>query len=406
MKQNNLSLKSVFIISCGTLFEWAEFVFYAYLSLTFSHLFFPQLSTEKGLYYVFSIFGMGLLVRPLGGVLFGYLGDKYGRKKSLTLSLGLMGVSTCLIGCLPTYHEVGVLAVIALVVLRLLQGLSVSGEFATAGIYMSEMHMSAYPYLPGSLIACFSAMGMLFAAIFAYLVTLPGMPDFAWRIPYWAGGLFALFMLYYRRTLPETPDFLGSAALVIKSSHIAILLKRYTRSVLVIALFAAFICFYVYTCNVWWTTHVITTHLFSEKVGRLLNVLAQVAVVILTPLCAMFAHHFKAKSMIRFGLVGACIASIGLFYFSAHSDTVLTASSLFLYALSDAFVTSVMFLYFLTLFPVRYRCLGQGFSWNISVAIFGSVVLLIANALAATHISVAPALGVFVSAVMLYIFLK
>ncbi len=172
--------------SIGTLVEWAEFCFYGYLVHLFSHLFFPMLSNSASIIAAFGAFGISYLARPLGGLLFGHIGDKFGRQRALSGAILLMGLATFGVGILPTYNSIGIAAPILLVLLRLLQGVAVAGEYTGAAIYILEHHQ-ARPYFASSWIGASSAAGMLVGALFGVIVSLPAMPDWAWRIPFYCG---------------------------------------------------------------------------------------------------------------------------------------------------------------------------------------------------------------------------
>jgi len=122
----------------GTACEWLEYSYYGYLTTTISRLFFPNYDTRTGLLASLAIFAAGFIMRPIGGLFFGYIGDRKGRKSALFLSLFLMGTATFLMGMIPTYNTIGIVAPILLLICRLTQGLAVSGEFNGAAIFLIE----------------------------------------------------------------------------------------------------------------------------------------------------------------------------------------------------------------------------------------------------------------------------
>ena len=144
------NLKFTFVTVFGTFLEWAEYCIYGYLAAKISGLFFPQVDPRIGLLATFGIFAAGFIARPLGGVIFGHIGDTYGRKKALSYSMAMMGVATVAMGFLPTYAEIGIAAPILLLLCRILQGLSVSGEFNGAAIFLIEHAQPGCKNLAGS----------------------------------------------------------------------------------------------------------------------------------------------------------------------------------------------------------------------------------------------------------------
>lgn len=196
------------VASIGTFLEWAEFTYFAYIANTIAALFFPKLGNSLGLIAAFSVFAVGYFFRPLGSLYFGYLGDKLGRRVALQISIMLMGISSLLIGSLPTYATIGILAPILLVILRCIQGFAVSGEFNGSAIYLIE-HDLEKPCQAGSWTGFASASGMMFGGLMATLISFEQMPVWAWRIPFLLGTLSCFCALYFRQNLSESPAFLA-----------------------------------------------------------------------------------------------------------------------------------------------------------------------------------------------------
>ncbi|MCB1149730.1 MAG: MFS transporter, partial [Chlamydiia bacterium] len=130
--------KVIIASSLGNLIEWYDFTLYIYLSTTLAALFFPEQSQTAGLLMTFAVFALGFLVRPLGGAFFGYLGDRFGRKNALSVSILMMTLPTLLIGITPTYATIGIAAPCLMILWRILQGLSVGGEYTSSVLFLSE----------------------------------------------------------------------------------------------------------------------------------------------------------------------------------------------------------------------------------------------------------------------------
>lgn len=200
----------------GTAIEFFDFAIYSIAaSLVFAPLFFPQLGELASTVAAFGTIGVAFIFRPLGSILFGHIGDKLGRKSTLTLSLLMMGLATVLTGLLPTGQEIGIAAPISLVLLRVLQGLAAGGEFAGAVLILSENApnstrgaWSCIPNLGGSL-ALFSAG--LTVALVSVFVGDQAFQDWAWRVPFLFSSILLVFGLYIRLRLEETPIFKNEA---------------------------------------------------------------------------------------------------------------------------------------------------------------------------------------------------
>ncbi|MGI9280283.1 MAG: MFS transporter [Endozoicomonas sp.] len=206
--------RAVVASSVGGVLEWYDFVIYGYLAPIMASNFFPSSEPFLAQLATFGVFAAGFISRPLGGLLLGHIGDRFGRKPVLWISVILMGASTAGIGFLPDYSHAGDLAPILLVGLRVLQGLSLGGEFTGSTIYMAELasiknraYLASWPefgclcgFLAGS------SIGMLLTAILTEQV----MYEWGWRIPFWIGGGIAIFGVLIRQHLVETEAFLSA----------------------------------------------------------------------------------------------------------------------------------------------------------------------------------------------------
>lgn len=371
--------KYILAAGIGSLLEWAEFTFYAYMVLLFAHLFFPNVSSHLALYASLGAFSVSYIARPLGSIIFGHIGDKYGRQRALSYSVLLMGWVTLFIGLLPTYDKIGVAAPCLLLLFRFLQGLAVSGEFNGAAIYLVEKH-EANSFLTASWVSTFAAAGMLLGSFSAFVVSLPNMPDWAWRVPFLFGSLACAVGFYIRRNLSETADFLKIAQkkLIVKIPLFDVL-KLNKMAILKTILIASFVAVYIYLCNVWWVTFAIHFDFLLPSQAKFFATIGQACVVLFTPVMAILADkYFKERLMIVGFLMSFLVAPL-LFWSTINVFIYLVLISQILYAVCNAMVTGPMFLYITKLFPIKTRYTGQAASWNLAAAIFGGTAPLIAQ---------------------------
>jgi MHS family shikimate/dehydroshikimate transporter-like MFS transporter len=208
---NNTERKIILGSSVGTAFEWYDFFIYgAAASLVFNKVFFPASDPIVGMLLALLTYAMGIVARPIGGIIFGNLGDTKGRRYALTLSTGIMGACTLLIGLLPTYDMIGVWAAVLLIVVRLVQGLAFGGEFGAAALMIYENVPENKKGLYGSFIQIGEPIGLLLSSITFLLLSQLPQEDFllwGWRIPFIASVLLILIGYYIRRQLPETQEF-------------------------------------------------------------------------------------------------------------------------------------------------------------------------------------------------------
>lgn len=244
-KESNSKLRKVVAASmAGTVVEWYEFFIYGTAAaLVFPAVFFPGETAKVGLIYAFSTYAIGFAARPLGGLVFGHYGDKFGRKKLLQLSIVLVGISTFLMGCLPTHAAVGVLAPILLVVLRFVQGFAVGGEWGGAVLLVAEHS----PNDKRGFWSSFPQVGVPLGNFLATIVLLSlyailDKGDFeawGWRIAFWLSAIIVVVGYYIRKTVEDAPIFKKSredaeaAEESTKPSAILEVFKHYPRQIFI-----------------------------------------------------------------------------------------------------------------------------------------------------------------------------
>ena len=199
----NQAKKSVFATGIGNAMEWFDFALYSYLAVIISKNFFSQVENDEiKLIFTFATFAIAFLLRPVGGIVFGKIGDKYGRKVVLTSTIILMAISTFIIGILPTYDQIGIWAPIILLLARIMQGFSVGGEYAGAMVYIAESSPDNKRIRLGSGLELGTLSGYIFASVLItimfWLIPSESMQSWGWRIPFFVSIPIGLFGLYLR----------------------------------------------------------------------------------------------------------------------------------------------------------------------------------------------------------------
>src|SRR5215813_4408251 len=246
-------LKAIFIGSVGNLVEWYDFYAYAAFALYFAGAFFPSTDPVVQQLNAAVLFAAGFLVRPLGGWMFGYLADHHGRRGALMLSVGLMCFGSLMIAATPTYASIGVWAPILLAMARILQGLSLGGEYGTSATYLTEMadqrnrgFYSSFQYV--TLIGGQITALLVLLVLQKVFLTNDEIRAWGWRIPFFIGALLAAIALVMRRNLHETEAFEAAKKAVTRTSSLRALM-RYPREVLLVVGLTAggTAAFYTYT---------------------------------------------------------------------------------------------------------------------------------------------------------------
>lgn len=200
--------KIVFLSSLGNALEFYDFTICAVFIPILSVMYFPYVEQSLSIFAGLFTFGAGFVGRPFGAYLFGYIGDKWGRKKALSLTIGLMAIPTFIIGILPGYNEIGVIAPLILVCCRFLQGLCTGGEYNGAAIFAIEHDGGKHAGLVSGIIVGSAIVGALVANIAGSIVLKPDMPNWAWRVPFLIGGCIGVVAYIVRKNFRETSAFI------------------------------------------------------------------------------------------------------------------------------------------------------------------------------------------------------
>lgn len=246
-------LRAIFVGSAGNLVEWFDFYCYSAFALYFASSFFPAQDATAQMMSTAGIFALGFFVRPIGGILFGHIGDRHGRKTALMASVLLMCFGSLLIACAPTYATAGILSPCILLLARLLQGLSLGGEYGASATYLSEMadskhrgFYSSFQYVTligGQLLAL-----LLLLVLQRYLLDDQQLRAWGWRIPFVAGAGLALLALRLRHDMPETQSFEAARKTSSKMGGLKQLAQHPKEVLLVVGLtMGGTLAFYVYT---------------------------------------------------------------------------------------------------------------------------------------------------------------
>ena len=369
-------LNSIFGGSIGNLVEWYDWYAYSAFALYFSGSFFPEGNKTAQLLNTAGIFALGFLMRPIGGWLFGRMADKLGRKQSMTLSVLLMSFGSMLIAFIPTYQSIGILAPILLLVARLLQGLSVGGEYGVSATYLSEMatknrrgFYSSFQYVTligGQLLA----LGI--QLILQRSFSDAQLHDWAWRIPFVIGALLSLVALYLRSTLYETKAFeVQNNKADARKGTIKELLKHPRALFSVIGLtLGGTLAFYTYTTYM--QKFLVNTVNLTKVESTQISFVSMLVFAIIQPLFGALSDRIGRRPLlISFGLLGT-LFTVPLLTSLSHTDSKYMA---FLLLMAGLLIvsgyTSINAIVKAELFPAKVRALGVGLPYALTVAVFG-----------------------------------
>lgn len=297
----------------GTTIEWYDFFLYGTASaVIFGRLFFPSEDPLVGTLLSLATFGVAFLARPLGGIIFGHFGDRLGRKPMLVITLLMMGISTGAIGLLPTYDSIGVAAPIILVALRIVQGVSVGGEYGGAVLMTVEHAEEHRRGWYGSWVQAGSPAGLIFSNAVFLLITAQVSPEqlfsWAWRIPFLVSFLLVAVGIVIRVTLEETPQFNRvTKAQQVQSAPLISVLRHHKKAVLLTAGAYVSAGVTVYTAAVFSLNYGTTSLGFSFSEMLLLVLLGQIVAFVLMPIFAHISDRLGHKRVFMSGIVGMAL---------------------------------------------------------------------------------------------------
>jgi MHS family alpha-ketoglutarate permease-like MFS transporter len=370
-------LKAIFIGSVGNLVEWYDFYAYSAFALYFAGSFFPKENETAQQLSAAAIFAIGFIMRPIGGWLFGYLADSYGRKKSLTISVLLMCFGSLVIAVTPTYATIGVLAPIILVTARLLQGLSLGGEYGTSATYLSEMadpkrrgFYSSFQYVTligGQL----CAIAVLFI-LQKFLLTNDQLREWGWRVPFFIGALLAVIAFVMRANMHETDHY--QAVKTRKDAHegsLRELFKHPKEVALVIGLTAGgTTAFYTYTTTMQKMLQ-LTVGLTADQTTTVVFGTLLFA-TLLQPIYGALSDKIGRRPLLMFFGVMGTLCTIPLL--TALEGTKSPWVAFFIICAAWMIVagyTSINAVVKAELFPTNVRALGVGLPYALTVALLG-----------------------------------
>jgi MHS family alpha-ketoglutarate permease-like MFS transporter len=369
-------LKSILGGSAGNMVEWYDWYVYSAFTLYFAPSFFPSGNSTTELLSAAAVFAVGFLMRPIGAWFMGIYSDRHGRKSGLTLSVSLMCLGSFMIAISPTHDQAGIVAPIILIIARLLQGLSVGGEYGASAAYLSEMagkkrrgFFSSFQYvtlISGQL----TALAVLL--ILQRVLTPAELHDWGWRIPFAIGGCLAIVVFYIRRGLLETESYKNIKDDKTKKSSGWILFTEHPKEALmVIALTAGgTLAFYAYTTYM--QKFLVNTSGFSKESATEITTAALFIFMMIQPLAGALSDRIGRKPlMIGFGIMGVLFTYLIFTTLAATTDPYVAFALCLGGLIIVTGYTSINAVVKAELFPAHIRALGVALPYALANTIFG-----------------------------------
>jgi MFS transporter, MHS family, proline/betaine transporter len=397
------SRKAIYAATIGNVMEWYDFGVFGYLAGSLALNFFPKGDPAAALLNTFLVFGVGLVFRPLGGIIIGRMGDTRGRKPALVLTILLMAAGTVIIGVLPSYSSIGVMAPVLLLLARLLQGFSTGGEWGGATAFMAEWSVEGkrgfYTSLQQMSVAGGSLLGVGLAALLTSLIGSDAINEWGWRIPFLLGGLFGPIGLWLRREVEETPPYRETAAEgdAAEASTFRHAVQAFGFTILWTVAFYVFLTYMpTYTRT--------QLHLTAEQ-SLWASTASLLALVVLVPVMGALSDRIGRRKLLLTSCALCFVIPIPAFYVLTRGvdfSTIVLIQIVFAFAISlfsgpgPAAIAEI--------FPTRGRSTWMSSSYALAVALFGGFAPFISQWLIdATGSKMAPTAYIMAAAAISFI---
>ncbi|MCG3412774.1 MFS transporter [Staphylococcus massiliensis] len=371
---NSASAKrKVIITSMGNALEWFDFALYAQLAVYISANFFPNTGGSENLLYTFGTFALAFLVRPIGAIVFGAIGDKFGRKIVLTTTISIMALSTLLLGVLPTYHQIGIFAPILLLLVRMAQSFSTGGEYSGAMTYIVESSPDKKRGRLASGLEMGTMVGNAFAAILVAILSFnlstEQMEAFGWRIPFILAAPFGLMVFYLRTKLDETPTFKHHVDQKTQSLFKA--LKNYKKEAFVMLIAVAVLNVNNYMFLTYLPSFLKNDLSMSDQSSTIINAISLLLIIPFIFIFGYLSDKYNNKRLLVIGFILYILLAIPTVFVLNMGNVVSVFIAVMVYAIMLSIFVGIMPSTLPAITHTNVRMKFLSIIYNVATAIFG-----------------------------------
>ncbi|MBV6659788.1 MFS transporter [Pseudomonas yamanorum] len=399
--------KAITATVLGNGFEWFDFMVYGFFAITIGQLFFPTGNELTSLLLSVATFGVGFLMRPVGGILIGMYSDRVGRKAALSLTIILMAVGTAMIGLAPTYEQIGIAAPIMIIFARLLQGFSAGGEMGSATAFLTE-HAPAsqkgyYASWIQSSIGFAVVLGALAGTILTLWLTPEELKSWGWRLPFLFGILIGPIGFYIRRGADETPAFLANKDKV--KRPLSEIIHNYPRETFTTFSMVILWTVCIYVLLFYMPTYAVHTLKMPSSMSFLAAVVGGLMITILSPFAGSLSDRIGRKKILAISSGSILLLAYPMFALIVSAPTQLNLVIFqAVFGLLIAGYSGPILAAFSEIFPSKVLSTGLSVAYNVAVMTFGGFASLILTWLISTTGSaMAPAIYVAVAAFVSFV---
>lgn len=360
----------------GNGLEWYDFALYGYFAPLIGKLFFPGDNPDAQMLSAYGVFAAGFLVRPLGAILFGYLGDRYGRRVSLTISMFMMGIPTALMGMLPTYQSIGILAPILLTLVRLVQGVSLAGQFSGSITFIVEHTPAGKRGLAGSstiMSLCGGMLaGLLVATVMSTVLSEQEFESWGWRVPFVMGLIIGMVGYYIRHKTHESPHYIKAKEEgKLSSTPIRHTFRDHTKELLRgIGIYLS-VTVPFYTLTVYLNGYMQQTLGYTLGRTYIIDTVSMLLMIVLMPLTAHLTDKVGRKPVLMWTCVGYFFAAFPIFFLLSFGSFCSTLAAVVLLTVAVSFYGGAVPALLVELFPTNIRYTGMSIAYNVAAVVGG-----------------------------------
>lgn len=361
----------------GTALQWYDFAIFGYFAPIIAATYFPNDNHLSSLLNTFGVFAVGYLLAPLGSLFFGYIGDRYGRKQALTLSILAMAIPTAMISVVPGYQLIGLAAPILITLLRVIQGFVASAEFTGSAIFLVEHAKPDKKAFYGCLTSSGYSIGLILAGLAASLLTASFMPEWGWRLGFAVALIAGLLVFFLRIHVNETPEYIQVKAHEKPRLPVMSAIKETPLAMIGVIGIAWLVGIMTFGTYVFTATYLHTYFNLSLSLTTLIITASLAVDALFEPVVALFSDKVGHLPITVVGMIGMMLLSIPIFYLLSSGSVVNIAEGMVMMSILIAITCAPLNAYMVSLFPQQYRYSGFGVAFNVGISIFGGTTPLV-----------------------------
>jgi MHS family proline/betaine transporter-like MFS transporter len=360
----------------GNVLEWYDFAIYGYFAASIGRHFFPREDPVAQLLAAFAVFALGYLVRPIGGALIGHIGDRYGRRNALTVSIATMAIPTLLMGLLPGYEPLGLLAPIALVLLRMVQGISVGGEYTSSMVFMVEQAPPGRRGLMGALTGCGTTLGILMGsgvgAATAAAMSTQALQAWGWRIPFLLGILVGIAGFFLRRHVIDDASVVRT-----KRSPFVETMQHHWRLVLWLAALSVFNAVSFYVTFVYVVSWLQTADGIAPAHALEINTISMLILLPVLVLSGLLSDCLGRRPILLLSVLAAFVVAVPLFWMMYHPSPALILLGQMGFGILIGLYCGTQATTMVEAAPRAIRCTAVALGYNLCIGVIGGLTPLV-----------------------------